>query len=148
VSNSYAARNKSELEHLRKVAGGLTDNQVACPAGGPGWSVGGILGHLAFWDQRAIVLLRRWKAGGVGTSAIDIDAVNDAMRPILNALPSKTAIHLAIDSAEGIDKEIDSLDDIMLAKVETDGKPVRLDRAAHRIHHLEQIEKALRQENL
>ena len=148
MSNSYAARNKSELAHLRRVVESLSDKQMARPAGGSGWTVGGILGHLAFWDQRAIVLLRRWKAGGVGTSAIDIDAVNDAMRPILNALPSKTLIRLSIDSAEGIDKEINSLDDSMLAKVETDGKPVRLDRAAHRIHHLEQIEKALRRENL
>jgi hypothetical protein len=144
MSNPYSQRNAAELEHLEKLAGSLTDEQIACPAGGSGWTVGGILGHLAFWDQRAAGLLRRWKAGTIGASAIDIDAVNDAMRPLLNALSPRAAVQLAIASAREIDREIDALDAGMLAKVEADGKPVRLDRAAHRIHHLEQIQKAIR----
>jgi DinB superfamily len=144
MSNPYSQRNAAELEHLEKLAGSLTDAQVAFPAGGSGWTVGGILGHLAFWDQRAVGLLRRWKAGTIGPSAIDIDAVNDAMRPLLNALSPRAAVQLAIASAREIDREIDALDAGMLAKVEADGKPVRLDRAAHRIHHLEQIQKAIR----
>ena len=143
MANLYSTRNKAELDHLRKLARSLTAQQIANPVGGTGWTAGGILGHLAFWDQRALVLLRRWKAGNIGPSTIDIDAINDAMRPILNALAPQTVVQLAVASAEEIDKEIDALDASMLAKVEAEGKPVRLDRAPHRLHHLEQIEKAI-----
>ena len=143
MSNAYSERNAVERRHLKELAESLTEAQVSRPAGGSGWTVGGILGHLAFWDLRATALLRRWKAGAVGPSAIDVDAVNDAMRPLLNAIAPRAAVQIAISSAEEIDKEIDSLDAAMLAKVEADGKPVRLDRAAHRIHHLQQIEKAI-----
>ena len=69
MSSAYSQRNKAELEHLRKVVDRLTDEQIARPAGGDGWTVGALLGHIAFWDQRAIVLMERWKAGGVGTPA-------------------------------------------------------------------------------
>lgn len=143
MSNSYSARNEAELDHLKRLAGSLTDEQMGRPAGGPGWTVGGILGHLAFWDQRAVGLLRRWKSGGIGPSAVDVDAVNDAMRPLLNAIAPRVVAQLAISSAQDIDRWINSLDASMLAKVEAEGKPVRLDRAAHRAHHLEQIEKAI-----
>jgi hypothetical protein len=65
------------------------------------------------------------------------------MRPILNALAPQTVVQLAIASAQEIDTEIDALDGGMLAKVEAEGKTVWLDRAHHRLHHLEQIEKAI-----
>ncbi len=142
MGNSYSQRNKEELEHMRKVIGRLTDVQMALPAGGPGWTVSGLLAHIAFWDQRAIVLARKWKSGAAGTPAGDVDVINDSMKPFLLALPAGRAAELALEAAQTIDGEIDSLSPEMLARVETNGQP-RLDRASHRAHHLEQIEKAI-----
>ncbi len=143
MSSAYSQRNKAELEHLRKVVDRLTDEQIARPAGGDGWTVGALLGHIAFWDQRAVVLMERWKAGGVGTPAGDVDVLNDAVKPFLLALPPRDAARLALETAQAIDREIDSLDATMLAGIEANGQP-RLDRASHRAHHLEQIEKTIR----
>ncbi len=142
MANAYSARNKAELDHLTKVIGHLTDAQLSLPAGGPGWTVSGLLAHVAFWDQRGIVLARRWKAGGKGSPSGDVDVLNDAMKPFLLALPPRKAAELSLEAAQIIDKEIDSLEPSLLARVEADGQP-RLDRANHRAHHLEQIEKAV-----
>ncbi|MGA2762533.1 MAG: maleylpyruvate isomerase N-terminal domain-containing protein [Spirochaetia bacterium] len=142
MGTAYSARNKTEREHLQKVVSRLSETQMARPAGGKGWTVSGLLAHIAFWDQRALVLMRRWKAGGTGSPAGDVDVINDAMQPFLLAVPPRKAAELALEAAQAIDREIDALDPEMLARVEANGQP-KLDRAGHRAHHLEQIEKAI-----
>ena len=143
MSNGYSARNAVEREKLERLVARLTDEQMGRPAGGPGWTVGALLGHLTFWDQRALELLKKWQSQGIGPSGVDIDVVNDAMRPLLAAVPPRKAAELAVAAARAIDEAIDSLDAVTLERVESEGKPVRLDRAAHRVHHREQIEKAI-----
>jgi hypothetical protein len=59
------------------------------------------------------------------------------------AIPPRAAAHMAIACASAIDQAIEQLDPAMLAKVETDGKTVLLDRSRHRRLHLDQIEQAL-----
>jgi hypothetical protein len=59
MANLYSTGNRAEFDQLRKLARSLTAQQVASQVGAAGWTAGGILGHLAFWDQRALVLLRR-----------------------------------------------------------------------------------------
>ena len=142
MTNAYSRRNTAEQEHLRRVVDRLTDEQMTRSAGGERWTVAALLGHIAFWDQRALVLMKRWKTGGVGTPAGDVDVINDAVKPFLLALPPRAAAKLAVEAAREIDEEIDSLDATMLASVEANGQP-KLDRASHRAHHLEQIEKAV-----
>jgi hypothetical protein len=44
---------------------------------------------------------------------------------------------------EAIDAVIAALDPAFLSRIETEGKPLRLNRAGHREHHLQQVEKAL-----
>jgi hypothetical protein len=50
---------------------------------------------------------------------------------------------MAVETAAAIDEEINTLSPEMLANVEREGKPVRLNRGLHRIHHLAQVEKAI-----
>ena len=142
MSNKYSQSNREGLERLRSVVRRLTDEQMARSAGGLDWTVGGLLGHMAFYDRRAVAILKKWKAQGISTSAMDVDVANDAMKPLLNALPPRKAAEIALDAAQAIDAEIDSLDPEMLTKVEANGTP-QLDRGSHRVHHVEQIEKAL-----
>jgi hypothetical protein len=98
---------------------------------------------MTFYDQRALVLLARWKKDGIAPSPLDVDVVNDASRPLFNAVAPQEMKRLVVEAAEAIDAAIDALDPQYLSRIETEGKPVRLNRAAHREHHLGQIEKAL-----
>ncbi len=72
MSNVYTEPNREWGETLTELARGLSQADVTRPAGGPGWTVGGLL-----------------------------------------------------------------------AKVEAEGEPVKLNRGVHRQHHIEQIRKAL-----
>jgi hypothetical protein len=143
MSNAYSAQNAVWREKLVARVGRLSDKDCSRSAGGPGWTVGGLLGHMAFYDIRATVLLARWKKDGISPSPNDVDIVNDATRPLFNAVPPAEMKRIVIEAATAIDAAIDGLDPAFLAKIETEGKPVRLNRTAHREHHLEQIEKAL-----
>jgi hypothetical protein len=108
-----------------------------------GWTAAGMLAHLAFWDQRALTLLRKWREEGVGPSPIDTHVVNEAMRPHCLAIPPRAAAELAVACAEAIDHELEALDPGFLAEVEARGTTVHLRRAEHRRLHLDEIERAL-----
>jgi len=143
VSNVYSAQNAAWREKLVTIARRLSDQDLSRHAGGAGWTVGGLLGHMAFYDFRALALLERWKKAGISPSPMDIDIVNDATKPLFNAAAPGEMKRLVVDAAEAIDTAIDALDHEFLARIEAEGKPFRLNRAGHREHHLEQIEKAL-----
>lgn len=142
MSNAYTQNNIAEREHLIALLNRLTDAQLRLPLEA-GWTVSGVLGHLAFWDQRALTLLRLWKQQGIGPSPIDTDLVNEAMRLHCEAIPPRAAADLAIACAAAIDREIESLDPAFLADVEARGTTVRLDRSTHRRNHLEEIERVV-----
>ena len=143
MSNQYTPPNSAERAHLDKVIARLSPSDYERPAGGPGWTIGGLLAHLTFWDNRALVLLAKWKKQGIGPSVIDIDVCNESMRPLCSAVPAAVIAKMAVDTAAAIDREIDSLSPEFLAEVERNGTPVRLNRGLHRNHHLAQIEKAI-----
>ena len=143
MSNAYTAPNSAERAHLDKVIGRLSPSDYERAAGGPGWTIGGLLAHLTFWENRALVLLAKWKKEGIGPSLIDMDLFNESMRPLCNAVPAAVIAQMAVETAAAIDREIDALSPDFLQRVERDGTPVRLNRGLHRNHHLAQVEKAL-----
>ncbi len=143
MNNPYVQANAVERDHLISLVNRLTDDELSHPLTA-GWTVAGVLAHLAFWDLRALALLKKWKQNGVGPSPIDPDIVNEAMREHCIAIPPQMAAQLAISSASAIDDAIEQLDVLMLTEVETNGSTVHLSRASHRREHLGQIEQALR----
>jgi uncharacterized damage-inducible protein DinB len=142
MPNAYTQENTASRQRLLALAARLTDDELSRPVGG-GWTVSGLLAHLAFWDQRAVLLLRKWRQEGIGPSAIDVDVVNEAMREHCLAILPRAAAQLAVDAATTIDAEIEQLAGTMLAEVETNGTTVRLNRALHRREHLGPIEQVL-----
>ena len=56
LDRAYVSENAAESEHLQALIRRLTDEQLARPLEA-GWTVSAVLAHLAFWDQRALVLL-------------------------------------------------------------------------------------------
>jgi uncharacterized protein (TIGR03083 family) len=143
MGNAYSQPNTDGRDHLARVVARLKPSDFSRPAGGPGWTVAGLLAHLAFYDNRARLLLAKWKKDGVAASANDVDVMNESMRPMFNLIPADAASRLVTETAAAIDKEIDSLSPDFLARVEKDGPAVKLNRSLHRAHHLAQIEKAL-----
>lgn len=142
----YMDANTKGRERLRALVKGLTDEELALPAG-DGWTIAAILAHLAFWDYRVLELIKRWKKVGVGPSPIDIDGVNDAMKPLCRAIPGREAAQLAVDAAEAIDVELANLPEDLKPGIDAlvqEGK-FRLDRSLHRNEHLDQIERILAQ---
>jgi len=134
--------NASENAHLRKLVNQLSEAELRHPMEA-GWTVAAVLGHMAFWDQRAIILIGKWQKEGVGPSAIDTDLVNESMRTLCLAIEPRAAAELAVRLADEIDQLIAGLTPAMLEAIQTKGTTVNLRRANHRRTHLGEIEKAL-----
>jgi hypothetical protein len=109
-----------------------------------GWTVSALLAHLAYWDQRMIALLRRWKEKGVDYSPVDPDTVNEALKPLCLALDPHAAVELCLSSAEAIDRELETLTPGLVQEIEASGTHFRPNRGLHRNAHLNDIEQALR----
>ncbi len=143
MSRSFIEDNARQRERLRSLLSRLSDRDLARPLHAD-WTIAGMLGHLAFWDYRAFTLIRRWKQMGVKQpSAMDVDVINDAMRPLLLAIPPRKAAEMALEAAAAIDKEIEGLSPDLITQIEALGSSFRLNRGTHRLEHIDQIESAL-----
>ena len=142
LDRACVSENAAELEHLQALVRRLTDEQLARQLEA-GWTVSAVLAHLAFWDQRALVLLDKWAKEGIGPSPVDTDVVNEVTRLLCLAIPPRAAAELAVECARQIDQAIERLSPERVADIESIGTTVRLNRAHHRRDHLGEIEKAL-----
>jgi hypothetical protein len=138
----YIQDNAAENAVLRRLVRSLSDEDLRTPMEA-GWTVAAVLAHLAFWDQRAITLIEKWKEEGVGESAIDVDVVNEVTRILCLAVPPRKAAELAISSADEIDQLICDLNPEMVEAIVMRGTTVKLNRGDHRRTHIGEIERAL-----
>ena len=148
ADRTFVTKNDSERARLTALVARLSDADLARPLPA-GWTVASVLAHLAFWDQRALVLLERWQQAGAAAvpaaaNEADVDWINDAGKPLLLALPPRRAADLAVTIAEAVDRKIAALADEFLARNVSAGSPLNLLRAEHRREHLDEIEAALR----
>jgi len=144
ADRSYIAENDRERRRLEALVGKLDDTALgrAMPAG---WTVAGVLAHLAFWDQRIVVLcdvLRRGAAVPTEPPG-DVDWINDSAKTLQLALPVRRAATLAVETARAADQAVAMLGDDLLARNASAGSPINLRRAEHRKEHLDEIEQAL-----
>jgi len=143
MDRPFVAENTKERARLIALVGRLTDQELSLPLG-KDWTIAVALAHLAFWDQRALFLLRRWRNTGiVEPSPIDIDLTNDSLLALWSALPPRTAANLAVSSAEEIDRELDAAPSDLIIKIESLGENYRLSRSIHRKLHVDEIEQVL-----
>jgi hypothetical protein len=146
VDRGYVAENDTERARLEALVKGLSDADLQRPMAG-GWTVAAVLAHLAFWDQRAFILLDRWQRDGTTPPAdneADVDWINDAAKPMFLILPPRKAAELAVAVAEAADRKAASLPDELVRRNASAGTPVNLVRATHRREHLDEIERALK----
>ena len=145
VDRSYVAENKTQLTRLQALLAGRSDAELARPMAA-GWTVAGVLGHLAFWDQRALILLEHWekkRSAPPRNQEEDIDWMNDAAKPMLLAVPPRRAAELWLSIAQAVDAKAAGFSDDLVARNAAAGTPVSLNRGAHRLDHLADLERAL-----
>jgi hypothetical protein len=144
VDRGYVARNDVERARLTRLVDRCSDADLAhaLPAG---WTVASVLGHLAFWDQRVLMLLDAWERGTPPPPSHETDAdwINDAGKPFLLALPPRKLAEMALSIAEAVDRRVAGLSDDLVAKCAAGGT-INLSRADHRQEHLDEIERVLK----
>ncbi len=147
TDRSYVEENRAQLERLRALVERLSDQELARSMEA-GWTVAGVLAHLAFWDYRIVTLLDQWGPDGRGPAprAYDeavVDWINDAAKPLCNGLPPRAAARMAIEAAAAADQRVAGLTEAQLATNRAAGEPISVRRAEHRREHLDEIERML-----
>jgi hypothetical protein len=141
---SYFSENRRERERLCKLVNNITEDELGYLLYKEGWTVAVALAHLAFWDQRRLILLRLWKQNGVTPSPMDADVVNNTLLPFFLELPPRKAASLAVLMAEELDREIEQLAPEFAESIMRSNDPHALNRGVHRKTHLEDIENLLK----
>ena len=145
VDRGFVDENSKARARLKDLVARLSDADLGRPMPA-GWTVAGVLGHVAFWDQRTLVLLDAWETGSVAPRlrAEDTDWINDAGKLFLLALLPRQGADVALAIAEAVDRKIETLTDDVVTRIADAGNPINLHRAEHRHEHLDEIDAALR----
>jgi hypothetical protein len=139
---SYVEANGTQLERMRTLVDRATDEELAAPMP-DGWTVAGVLGHLAFWDQRVLVVLDMEERGVTVPPYDDaeVDWINDTAKRFLVAMQPRAAAQLAVRIAEEADRRVAELSDERVEHAgETWFNPFR---SEDRKEHLDEIEHQL-----
>jgi len=141
-NTAYRAENDASRNELVRLVNGLSQDQLLSemPAG---WNVIAVLAHLAFWDLRASTLIKKWHSEGIALSVVDTDVINEVTRPMFRTLDPKTGVKAVLDAAAEVDALIESLPAGFIQAIIEKGTNVHLNRAKHRMMHIEEIKNAL-----
>ncbi len=141
LEQSFIERNRAATNRIRNLAARLSDVEMRRPVG-EHWNVSIVFAHLAFWDRRVMAVLDQTERDGkLYTPDIDI-IVNDISLPLWAAIPPRDAARLAIETAEVVDKRLESFPPALLEEIYA-YNPRFVVRALHRNEHLAEAEAAL-----
>ena len=102
---SYVDANTRERERMRALVEGLNDDALMALVN-EYWTVAGVLGHIAYWDIRVLVLAEKIDRGepwAPGDAEPEGDWLNDSTRPLIHAIPPRDAAEFALRIAEQTD---------------------------------------------
>ena len=142
---SYIEVNTRQRERLRALVERLDDDALTAPVN-EYWTVAGVLGHMAYWDIRVLVLAEKIDRGepwSVGDAEPEGDWLNDSTRPLIHAIVPREAAQLALRIAEETDARVAALPLDRLWPLDPES-PINASRGEHRGEHLDEIEAALR----
>ena len=137
-------QNELERDRLATMVLKLSDDDLARDLG-DGWTVAVALAHLAFWDERAALLLERYIDGTPHHHIPDWyeDLLNQTLEPQWRALSPRAAAEQAVAASEHVTRVLRGLDDDICARLEGHEEGYLLRRFNHRGEHIDQIEAAL-----
>jgi len=143
LDRSFIERNRASTERIRLMARRLSDEEMQHPVG-EDWTVAIVFAHLAFWDRRVMYVLDMTEQDGkLFIPEIDI-FVNDISLPLWAAIPPRLAARIAIQSAETLDKRLETFPPPLLEEIYTYNKRW-VDRSLHRGEHLDEADAALKE---
>jgi hypothetical protein len=137
--------NTRERERMRALVEGLSDDALTAPVN-EYWTVAGVLGHIAYWDIRVLVLaekIDRDEPWAPGDAEPDGDWLNDSTRPLIHAIRPRDAAEFALRIAEETDARVAELPLDRMYPDDPDS-PIYAGRFDHRAEHLDEIEASLR----
>jgi uncharacterized damage-inducible protein DinB len=151
LDRSYLDRNEASRTRLREATWRLSAVQLDWKTEEQGWTVGQILGHMAFWDR---FLAARWReAIAAGPTAQPgvlphelSNLLNTALPPSWGALAGqspKATVAETLAAADAIDALIATLPAEAPIREILAERPALLDRSIHRDEHLAQIKRAI-----
>ncbi len=142
LDRSFIERNRASTDRIRALAARLTDVEMRQPVG-EHWTVAIALAHLAFWDRRVMhVLDETERTGKLFIPQIDI-FVNDLSLPLWAAIPPRDAARIAIETAEAMDRRLESFSLALLEEISMHNERWVV-RALHRDAHLDEVDAALK----
>ncbi len=143
---AFELANAEATAALADLVSGLSVDDLGADLGG-GWTVSMALAHLAFWDSWHAA---RWRhAAESGDSlppAVSPDVSNrnnDALEATWRLVPGAAAVALCLDAAAAMDILAAALSDEQVAGALAADSPNWVERAPHRLQHVEQIRSAL-----
>ena len=140
----YIQVNDREREHLREFINRVDDDALAAPAN-EYWTVAGVLGHMAYWDNRVLVLadkIDRSEPWVPSDAEPEGDWLTDSTRAIIHAITPRAAAELALRIAEETDARVAELPLDRMAPLDPDS-PIYPARGEHRGEHLDELERSL-----
>ena len=141
---SYIDANNRERERLRALVDRLDDDALTAQVN-EYWTVAGVLGHMAYWDIRVLVLAEKIDRGepwSPGDAEPEGDWLNDTTRPLIHAIAPREAAQFALRIAEQTDALVAALPLDRMWPGDPDS-PINASRWEHRGEHLDEIEAAL-----
>src|SRR5262245_2405982 len=142
LDRSFIERNRASTDRIRALAARLSDAELQHPVG-EHWTVAIALAHLAFWDRRVdYVLDMTERDGTLFIPEIDI-FVNDLSLPLWAAIPPREAARIAIETAETLDRRLESFSPALLEEIHAYNERWVV-RALHRGEHLDEVDAALK----
>ena len=142
MDRSFIERNRASTQRIRSLAARLSDAEMHRPVG-EHWTVAVVFAHLAFWDRRVMYVLDKTEQEGkLFIPEIDI-FVNDLSLPLWAAIPPRLAANIAIETAETLDKRLETYSPALLEEIYTYNKRW-VERSLHRGEHLDEAEAALK----
>ena len=143
----HDARNEASRRHLTDLASRLGADELALEVDDT-WTVGALLGHLAFWDRLVEARWRHAEASGTATPiGLDDelpDLINGAAIPAWRLIDPRRLGALVVTAAMDVDALIAALPDASVDGVLSEGRPRLLDRSRHREEHIATVEARLR----
>src|SRR5712671_5502474 len=138
--------NDEQRERLVALVDRLTAGDYALEAM-PGWTIGTLLSHLAFWDR---LVIERWTQAIAADATIPV-SLSDVLTDLINgaslaqwlAMPGPLAGREAIAAAEAVDAYVEGLEQARVAAAIGAGLGRLVDRSRHRAEHLDMIEACL-----
>jgi hypothetical protein len=142
---SYIQHNQASTARIRDMATRLSDEQLCTPVG-EHWTVAIVFAHLAFWDRRVMYVLDKTEQDGkLYVPQLEI-AINDISLPLWAAIPPREAARIAIETAEELDRRLETFPPALLAEIDAYNRRW-VDRSLHRGQHLDEADEALAKSN-